>query len=119
MTETITKPTVAEKSAVAKLDEVRVRPAADVYRNEDAVRILLDVPGARAEDLSVEAHDGVLKTEARVTRGEQVRIYERAFRLDRRLDVSAIDASLQNGVLTLRLPFREEALPKKIEVTAR
>jgi len=104
---------------VAKLEEVHMRPAADVYRNKDEVRILMDLPGARSEDVQVEAHDGVLKVEARVSRGEELRVYERAFRLDRRLDVSAIEASLKHGVLTLGLPFRAEALPQKIEVRAR
>ncbi len=121
MTEAVTEQQNSQAAParnVARLEEIRVRPSADVYRNKDAVRILIDVPGARSEDVEVEAHDGVLKVEARVSRGEELRVYERAFRLDRRLDASAIDASLKYGVLSLELPFRAEALPKKIEVRA-
>jgi HSP20 family molecular chaperone IbpA len=112
------------KSEVADLPgtsatEIRLRPAADVYRGEEGVRILLDVPGAGASDVEVHVHDGILSVEARAERKEaETRLYARSFRVDRRLDVEAIEAELRHGVLTLRLPVHEEAKPRKIEVKA-
>ncbi|MGN6320005.1 Hsp20/alpha crystallin family protein, partial [Trinickia sp.] len=44
--------------------------------------------------------------------------YARAFSISPDLDTSKIDASLQDGVLTLRIARREAALPRRIEVTS-
>ena len=44
--------------------------------------------------------------------------YERSFALSRELDVEKIDGNLKDGVLTLRIPKREEHRPRKIEVRA-
>ncbi|MEX2605906.1 MAG: Hsp20/alpha crystallin family protein [Kiritimatiellia bacterium] len=105
------------RGEVSRMEETRIRPLADVYRDEHAVRILLDLPGAADQDVDVSVHDGVLAVEARTERSpEDVRIYERSFRLDRRMDTSAIEAELQRGVLALRIPFLEEARPRRIEV---
>ena len=42
--------------------------------------------------------------------------YQRSFALSSELDGSKIDATLKDGVLTLRIPKREELQPRKIEV---
>ena len=42
--------------------------------------------------------------------------YQRSFTLSRELDTDKIDANLRDGVLTLRIPKREEHKPRKIEV---
>ena len=42
--------------------------------------------------------------------------YQRSFSLSRELDGDNIDASLKDGVLSLRIPKREEHKPRKIEV---
>lgn len=99
------------------LQKLYVRPAADVYRDEHAVRILLDVPGVDESALNVSVHDGKLSIQAEVLRSEtEQRIYERAFQVDRRMDTAHIEATLQRGVLQLRIPFHEEARPRRIEV---
>jgi len=99
------------------MEQIRIRPVADVYRSKQAVRLFLDLPGARDQDTEVEVHDGVLSVTARVQRGEhEMRIYERSFRLDRHLDTEQIEAKLERGVLHLHLPFHEEAQPRRIEV---
>jgi HSP20 family molecular chaperone IbpA len=42
--------------------------------------------------------------------------YRRAFTLSRELDAGRIDASLKDGVLTLRIPKHEHAQPRRIQV---
>jgi HSP20 family molecular chaperone IbpA len=42
--------------------------------------------------------------------------FARAFTLSDEFDTSRIDANLQNGVLKLTIPRREEARPRRIEV---
>jgi Molecular chaperone (small heat shock protein) len=44
--------------------------------------------------------------------------YRRSFVLGRDLDTERIDASMRNGVLTLRVPKREQAKPRRIPVKA-
>ena len=107
----------ANRTEATPIQEVRVRPLADVYRNADEVRILLDLPGASDQDVDVEVHDGILSVEARVERADdQVRVYERDFRVDRRMDTANIEEELRRGVLALRIPFHEEARPRRIDV---
>lgn len=118
-TTTDVKSPEAKGNEVRSFKKIRLRPEADVYQSEDAVRILLDLPGASEKDLTVEVHDGILSISAEVTRGEEeLRTYERSFRLDRHLNVEGIEASMSQGVLHLRLPYSEEAKPRRIEVTS-
>jgi HSP20 family molecular chaperone IbpA len=42
--------------------------------------------------------------------------YQRSFSLSRELDTERVEASLKDGVLTLRIPKREEHRPRRIEV---
>jgi len=117
---TVEKESAAAEPAtgeVTRMEELRLRPLADVYRDEHAVRILMDVPGARDDQIDVQVHDGVLSVEAKAERGDrELRVYERSFRLDRRMNTADIAAGLDKGVLTLTIPFLEEARPRRIEV---
>ncbi len=109
----------AEEKEAVPVREIRLEPAADVFRDENGVRVLVDLPGVTDADLDVQLHDGVLTLEGRATRGENVtRVYSRSFRVDRRIDTEQIEASVAQGVLTLKLPFRAEAQPRKIAVKA-
>ena len=97
--------------------QVRLRPEADIFRDEHQVRLLLDLPGAKDQDVEVEVHDGILSVQARAERGQgDERIYERSFRLDRRMNTQDVRATLEQGVLTVQIPFHEEAKPKRITV---
>ena len=42
--------------------------------------------------------------------------YQRSFSLSSELDGNKVEASLKDGVLTLRIPKREQYKPRKIEV---
>jgi HSP20 family protein len=107
-----------EKEAVP-VREIRLEPAADVFRSENGVRVLVDLPGVAESDLDVQLHDGVLTIEGRAHRAENtLRVYSRSFRVDRRIDTEQIQANVAQGVLTLSLPFRAEAQPRKIAVNA-
>lgn len=114
---TMEKNSVESDAPVSRVEKRYLRPVTDVYRDEDAVRILMDLPGAADDAVEVSVHDGQLTVRAEVERSEtDLRIYERAFKVDRRMDTAQIEALLQKGVLQLRIPFHEEARPKRIEV---
>ena len=102
-------------------------PSMDIFETEAAITVLADMPGVRADGLSIDLRKNVLSIEGRVAdpdvRSEQVllREYEtgsfrREFRLTNLIDQNKIDASLSDGVLRLTLPKAEAARPRRVEV---
>lgn len=102
--------------------------ALDVSEDESSVLVRASLPGFTKEDVSVEVHDGVLTINA-THRDESEETGERYYRRERRVgslsrrvalpsqvDDSRAKAELKDGVLTLRLPKSEQALPKKISI---
>ncbi len=102
-------------------------PAVDIVEDKNGVTVWADLPGVPRDKLDIRVHDNNLSIEAEavismpsglnVTHNEvRASRYFRAFSISTDLDTSNIDASLQDGVLTLRIPRRETALPRRIEV---
>jgi HSP20 family protein len=104
-------------------------PAVDVRESDDAYAFEVDVPGLTKEDIQVEVEADTLtirgerKQEQTTARGACKRTerrfgrFERAFQIGDGLDAEKIAARLDNGVLTVTLPKRDEAKPKHIRVT--
>lgn len=104
-------------------------PPVDVLEDENGITLYADLPGVSKDRLGIKVEGDVLLIEGEasvpVPTGleltyAEVRAphYRRSFTLSRELDASAIDASLKDGVLTLRIPKTEEAKPRRIEVKA-
>lgn len=104
-------------------------PPVDIIEDADGITVKADLPGASRESLSIGVEGDTLTLEAGVNLGEatsmqsvyaEVRmpLYKRSFVLGRDLDSEKINATLVNGVLTLRLPKAEQAKPRRIEVKA-
>ena len=105
-------------------------PAVDIYEN-DAHELVLkaELPDMKREDIDVTFENNVLtlrgerKYEADVRRENFQRMerqygaFSRSFTIPATVDASRIAASYKDGVLTIRLPQREEAKPKQIAVT--
>jgi len=115
--------------AAAPADTRVVVPRVDVLEDESGITLLADLPGVPRERLELKVEgdslliEGVLATpmpqqlqsvyaEVRVPR------YRRTFTLSRELDAGRIEANLKDGVLNLRIPKREHARPRRIEVRA-
>jgi HSP20 family protein len=103
-------------------------PPADVLVDDEAVTVHMDVPGISGDQLDVELENDVLTIRGERpypygSDGAEVRRVERGFgsferslRVVRGLDPNAIEASLANGVLTLRLPKPESLKPHRIAI---
>ena len=103
-------------------------PAVDVAENDDEYIVSAELPGAKREDVTVELHDGVLtlrgeKKGERQEEKNQARYVERtfgsfsrSFTLPGNADAEKMAASFQDGVLTIRIPKREEAKPRVINI---
>ena len=105
-----------------------VRPIADCFRAEDYVLLKLDMPGVKKENLEINVEDNEMRITGRRQRRDvegtyllQERVagdYQTVYTLDDTIDVSKIDAGLDNGVLTLTLHVKEAVKPRKITVKA-
>ena len=76
---------------------------------------MVDVPGAKAETLELEVEGRRLHLRAPVSEG---RGWRRAFEVGELVDVDAIEAKVEQGVLSLTLPKREAPAPRRITVQA-
>jgi len=104
-------------------------PNVDIFETDQAITVLADLPGIKADQLSIDLRDNILtlSTEMPATDGldeEPILIeygigkYYRQFTLSNVVDQAKIDARLQDGVLRLTLPKVEKATPRTITVSA-
>ncbi len=106
-------------------------PPVDIYETEGReVVIKAELPEMKREDISVTFEDNVLtltgerKLNQDVKRENFQRVerrygsFSRAFTLPSTVDGSQISASYKDGVLTIKLPQREESRAKQIQVNA-
>lgn len=105
-------------------------PAVDVYETDDHEVVLkAELPDMKREDIKLTVDSNVLTLQGtrqfnqEVKRDRFQRIerpygsFTRSFTLPNTVDSSRITATYKDGLLTIRLPQREEAKPKQIEVT--
>ena len=102
-------------------------PSADIYETQDALTVILEMPGVEKNNVDVRVEDGVLsvlgKLDLSKYQGLQplyieynVGHYSRSFQLSSKVDQNKIAAELKDGVLSLTLPKVEQAKPRTIEV---
>lgn len=102
----------------------------DVVADEEGYTVIADVPGLSADDVKLELEDDVLTVRAEpraeaessgraVWRERPSGAHVRRLQLREAIDREAIDAWVEDGVLTVRLLKAEEARPHKIEVQGR
>jgi HSP20 family protein len=104
-------------------------PAVDIYETDNHEVVLkAELPEMKREDINLTFENGVLtikgerklEQETKQERFHRVErrhgVFSRSFTLPNTVDASRISAAYKDGVLTIRLPQREEAKPKQIAV---
>jgi HSP20 family protein len=104
-------------------------PPVDVYQNGDhEVVLMAELPSMKREDIDITVDSGTLtiRGEKRVQtdlKEEQFHRIERrygsfsrSFSLPQTVDAGKVAAEYKDGVLTVRLPLRDEAKPRQIKV---
>ena len=102
-------------------------PSADIYETDDALAVVMEMPGVEKKDLDVGLENDVLRVEGRIDFGKfkdmepvyaeyNVGHYARSFALSNTIDQEKIAATLEDGVLTLLLPKARHAEPRKIVI---
>jgi HSP20 family protein len=123
---------VQQKREVEKKEETTIRarvyvPTADIYETQDALHVILEMPGIEKNNIDIHVEDDVLSVDGRLDLSKyqgleplyteyNVGHYSRSFRLSNRINQSDIGAELKDGVLSVILPKVEEAKPRTIEV---
>ena len=111
----------------ARADEAAFLPPVDIYEDAAGITLVADLPGVSRERLSVQVDKDTLLIEGEAAiemPGEMEALYadlrttrfRRSFTLSRELQADRIDAQMQDGVLTLKVPKRAELQPRKIQV---
>ena len=104
-------------------------PPVDIFETENHEVVLkAELPDLKREDIQLTFENGVLTIRGERKFGEEVRrenyhrverhhgTFSRSFTLPNTVDSAQISASYKDGLLTVRLPQREEAKPKQIAV---
>ncbi len=115
-------------SAAAERARAGVMPL-DAFEKDGVYTLRFDLPGVDPDKIDVTIEDKVLTVKAErifedtvganwMLRERPTGIHSRQVRLGDSLDAGKVDAAYVEGVLTVTLPVREEAMPRKVEVTS-
>jgi HSP20 family molecular chaperone IbpA len=123
---------VREKQELAGKEERTVPgrhyiPATDIYETDDALMVVMEMPGVEKKDIDVTLENDVVRVEGKIDFSKyegmtpvyteyNVGHYARSFALSGKIDRQGISAQVDDGVLTLRLPKAKEAMPKQITI---
>ena len=104
-------------------------PPVDVYQNGDHEIVLkAELPDMTREGIDITVEDDTLTIKGEKKFADDVKdeqfhrierrygAFSRSFSLPQTVDASKVTADYKNGVLTVRLPLREEAKPRQIKV---
>ena len=98
-------------------------PPVNVFREDDGLVVLLEVPGFAPEDLNIEGRNQRLVISGKRDSAELAGAsfhrrerwsgeFSRALQIPREYDLERTEAGCKNGVLTVRMPLREEVKPR-------
>jgi HSP20 family protein len=107
----------------------RSQPAINVWEQNDALKVEMEVPGVKSENLEISVAGGELRIKIDHPGGDEqgvvyhrrerpVESFSRAIRLPIEVNADRVEADLRDGVLTVTLPKAESAKPRKININA-
>lgn len=100
----------------------------DAFEKDEVYTLKFDLPGVAPDHVDLTVEGGVLRVTADrkredteganwLLRERPTGTHSREVRLGDRLDPAGVNASYDQGVLTVTIPIREEAKPRKISIT--
>ena len=103
-------------------------PLTDIYETDNALTIVMEMPGVGKESVNVDLQEDVLRIEGQIDFSKykgmepvyteyNVGHYVRKFSLPSKIDREKISAQLDDGVLTLTLPKVQEVQPRRISIS--
>ena len=123
---------VQKKQEIEKKEETTIParvflPVADIYETQNALSVILEMPGVEKNNVEIRVEDDVLNVKGQLDLSKyqgllplyteyNVGHYARSFQLSSKIDQNKISAELKDGVLFLTLPKVDEAKPRTIQV---
>jgi HSP20 family protein len=115
-----------------RLGNLMRAPAADVIEGENEIRVTVEMPGMKSEDLNVDLENNVLTIsgEKHEERAEEDKRstwhlterryghFSRSFVLPRDVEQDGIRATFENGILNITVPKSERARRRRINIDA-
>ena len=124
---------VQEKKELASKEEKTVPakyyvPNTDIYETDDALTVVMEIPGVEKKNLTVQVENDVLRVEGQIDFSKyeglepvyteyNVGNFARAFTLSSKIDQDKVGAQLDDGVLTLTLKKAKQAMPRLIPIS--
>lgn len=124
---------VQEKKELVSKEEKTVpsryyTPNTDIYETDDALTVVMEIPGVQKKDVDVHLENDVLRVEGRVDFGNyegleplyteyNIGHFARAFTVSSKIDQQQISAKVEDGVLTLTLKKARGAVPRSIAIS--
>jgi HSP20 family protein len=104
-----------------------VAPLIDIYETADDYFLTAQLPGVSKEEMKIKLEEGHLVIMGRVNYNEsadrkyimketETGNFYRRFKISDSIDEQKIDASLENGILNVKLPKHDRVKPKTIEI---
>jgi HSP20 family protein len=102
-------------------------PTTDIFETDDALTVVMEIPGVEKKALEVHIENDVLRVNAQIDFSKyegleplyteyNVGHFARSFTLSNKIDQQQISAQLDDGVLTLSLKKAKEAMPRRIAI---
>jgi HSP20 family protein len=105
-----------------------VLPKVNLVEKGEAYYLDAETPGMKQKDVSIEFQDGILTLKGRHEQSSQTdknnyrmrefskQSFSRSFRVSDQIDSGKVVARMDQGILSITLPKKEQAKPKKIEI---
>jgi HSP20 family protein len=123
---------VQEKKELVSKEEKTVPdryyvPTTDIFETDEALTVVMEIPGVERQALAVNIENDVLRVDARIDFSKYEELeplyteynvghFTRSFTLSNNIDQQQISAQLDDGVLTLTLKKAKEAVPRRIAI---
>ena len=103
-------------------------PVTDIFETEQALTVVLEMPGVSKESVEVGVENDVITITGRIDSSKyeglqplyteyNIGNYSRSFQISSKIEQEGIEAELKDGVMTLVLPKAEKAMPRRISVS--
>ena len=91
---------------------VEREPLVDVNVNDKEVKVVMEMPGVKKEEIKINAYDG----EVEVTANDPQRKYHKTIELPQYADIETVKSTYNNGILEITFNKKKETKPKGREI---
>ncbi|MCK9442438.1 MAG: Hsp20/alpha crystallin family protein, partial [Methanothrix sp.] len=90
----------------------------NVEKNEKEFTLTISLPGFKKEEIQISTDNSILKINAKRTKkiGWLQEEYNQSYNLENNIDIEKITAKLEDGILNITLPLKEQPKPNTIKI---